>query len=1167
MNSALIKDATPQVLNLGAQDLSTRTVPVAPQPIPQHLPLIHTFTQKGPTSRELIDSTGLSNQYGLPSFDINGKFYTHQTRFLLTSAGLGNVNMVHRMKPLDAGDPANVTVYACISENQTGNDYVRNNDGSYMYDSMGNPVISSTINNITNIGFIKEYSGVLPVNTTPNVSTYLNQLHNQNSKVASKGALTASSWSKYSNLPSDSAGQYGINKLSSSAVFETKSKVYIFGGYNWDDDGNTDQVFSAIKNADGTIGDFVLEFNSGVFISGHNITVTNNTIIIIGGDGNVNATGLALSLTGKEVLTMSIDNLGNLIPESLDTTTALPSFDCPYNATPAFVVGNNLYVYDCGGAAVANLYSTTIKADGSIGSWTTTNLISHGLTPNADTTPTYGAYVYVSDIQPLTTKINGYKVYIIGGGTNSGNSSNSILQLNFYTDQYGSIYLATGSLDGSPTNFNPTEHLSALTIDATDNTVGLESAVGYATKDAIHLFGGYSNRSNYNTYANDLLADRATYLGCAYTIPLDANQDLIINSTTNKVQMSTDYTSEMLRIYCASLFVTSNSVYIVGGNGSGSTFYGTVTSATTSINDDSNTILVANIQDGWNISTNYYGYLPAATTPSSLGTRAVKVLDGSGECPPVFAYPIFEFTAAEHGEYYNNLGFSIVPTPAANIDQAAMAANSSVTYDLSIWSRPDGNTSPSVVKTLDGDANVTFSFKNKVINPNTNIRYDMENMFGNNYYNTTDTNLPYVPFEISPVYVYHDNIELLLNKFVKTEMDYIDNNNIGYYDFTGTDSTTILNEKYLMDMLGLETTKGAPYVTLQPFPFGLPTCGLSPFQQEVSFSTNTPVFLGGGTDGTTTAAMLDTLVQLEMVKYADPNSEYMDTAVNVESILYDSGFNPPTKKALASFIMNRKDTALVLSTHYHTLGNKSNNLTDTRAIATMLKSYLNLSPESVYFGTPVARAIIVGGDMMLRDGSTDERIPLTYEILYKSSIMMGASDGKWKRTYLFDNANNGSIITQGIDIQPAYIPNGVKPALWFSGLVWAQNYDRTQYFFPAIQTVYPDDTSVLNSYFNIMVLCTLNKIGEAAWRQFSGTTSLSNSQFIDQVTAYVNKELLDLFAGIVTVVPEVVITAEDALRGYSWQLVNKMYANNMKTSMVYSTQVYRASDLTTTTTN
>lgn len=325
-------------------------------------------------------------------------------------------------------------------------------------------------------------------------------------------------------------------------------------------------------------------------------------------------------------------------------------------------------------------------------------------------------------------------------------------------------------------------------------------------------------------------------------------------------------------------------------------------------------------------------------------------------------------------------------------------------------------------------------------------------------------------------------------------------------------------------------------------------------------STNTPVFLSGGSDGTLSNEMFETLVRKEMAKYLDPDSDVQDTAINVESIIYDTGYDMVTKKELFNFIALRKDTVVILSTHSDSLGEKYLGLADTRARGVALRSRANLAPESEYHGTGVARALIMMSNGNLRDGTTANFIPSSFELGIKAAKMMGAGNGKWKREELFDNAP-GNILNYLINIQPEFIPAGIKPTLWNDGLVWAQPYDRVQYHFPQLQTVYDNDTSVLNSFFNVMALATLNKIGADAWRQFTGTTSLTENVFKDTVEAYVNGRLKDLFAGIITVIPEVVISEYDSLRGYSWSLVNKMYANNAKTVMVYHTEVYRASDL------
>ena len=45
------------------------------------------------------------------------------------------------------------------------------------------------------------------------------------------------------------------------------------------------------------------------------------------------------------------------------------------------------------------------------------------------------------------------------------------------------------------------------------------------------------------------------------------------------------------------------------------------------------------------------------------------------------------------------------------------------------------------------------------------------------------------------------------------------------------------------------------------------------------------------------------------------------------------------------------------------------------------------------------------------------------------------------------------------------------------------------------------------------------------------------------------------------IIPEAKVTEEDAMRGYSWNLNIKVYANNMKTVMTTSVESRRIADL------
>jgi hypothetical protein len=116
-------------------------------------------------------------------------------------------------------------------------------------------------------------------------------------------------------------------------------------------------------------------------------------------------------------------------------------------------------------------------------------------------------------------------------------------------------------------------------------------------------------------------------------------------------------------------------------------------------------------------------------------------------------------------------------------------------------------------------------------------------------------------------------------------------------------------------------------------------------------------------------------------------------------------------------------------------------------------------------------------------------------------------------------------------------------------------------FFPALQTVYENDTSVLNSFFTAVAISYLNKVQHAAWREFTGSMSLTDAQLEEQVNNFVSAAVKDKFDNKFVIVPNATVTEFDALRGYSWTLPIKIYSPNMKTVMTAFTQAYRASSL------
>lgn len=217
-------------------------------------------------------------------------------------------------------------------------------------------------------------------------------------------------------------------------------------------------------------------------------------------------------------------------------------------------------------------------------------------------------------------------------------------------------------------------------------------------------------------------------------------------------------------------------------------------------------------------------------------------------------------------------------------------------------------------------------------------------------------------------------------------------------------------------------------------------------------------------------------------------------------------------------------------------------------------------PESDYFGTPVMRGMIVGRCGKLRNSQYSGYLPLSLEIAIKSAKYMGAGNGAWTNGNHFDGAP-GSVLDYMTDISITWVPASVRNRNWDVGLNWVQSYDRRSYFFPALKTVYDDDTSVLNSYFTALAIGQLNKVAHAAWREFSGVSHLTNAQLVERINAFVIARTQKRFDERFVIVPDAFHTDDDLVRGFSFTLPIKIYAASMKTVMTSYVQAYRISDL------
>ena len=505
-------------------------------------------------------------------------------------------------------------------------------------------------------------------------------------------------------------------------------------------------------------------------------------------------------------------------------------------------------------------------------------------------------------------------------------------------------------------------------------------------------------------------------------------------------------------------------------------------------------------------------------------------------------YPIFELKATSVGDAGNLAGIRLwAPTikSVAAMPTKMMNAHQAFPYFISTIRKADAVSTPKVVETLFAEQRLMVTFKKEVIDPLTDAQLYIGDTFINSYQNLTDLRYPKLFGEFSDLVVHDDNIEAVLEMFHAAEIPFIDS----FSDFTSAP-----DQKHLFNFVTGVSSYNVPY---HSFIF------VDSFN-TTRFSEYTNVYTAGGSDGTMTHQVHADLVKAHVLEYLDPNSELMELAVNVESIIYDTGFPLDTKYALCSIIANRKDTFVVLGTHE--VDERILTASEEHSVAIALRTRLQMYPESDYFGTPVMRGMIMGRSGKLRNSQYKKDLPLTAEVVIKSSRYMGASNGRWKNGFHFDGAP-GSVVDSMTDINITWVPTSVRNRNWDVGLNWVQAYDRRSYFIPALKTVMENDTSVLNSYFTAMAICQLNKVSHAAWREFSGIAHLSNAQLVQRVNDFVIARTQNRFDERFVIQPDAFMTDMDLLRNFSYTLPVKIYARGMKTVMTTYVQAYRMEDL------
>lgn len=532
------------------------------------------------------------------------------------------------------------------------------------------------------------------------------------------------------------------------------------------------------------------------------------------------------------------------------------------------------------------------------------------------------------------------------------------------------------------------------------------------------------------------------------------------------------------------------------------------------------------IDSGTTVSGHKARWITYETDAAGLGQMATSAGTLTNEADEQSTlYPIVELQVSDFGEHGNRKGIRLW-APTTN---SSAPANEEVIYDqnaflyrIQMIERPDAKSQPNVIQTISGSQNVEFSFKEGAINTKVDTELFVDQILLDAYRDLDNAPNQYGPF--NGLHVYHDNLEIVLDMIYATEKA-----EQSEWPEEAEDG------RHLVNLVGGQDVSGAPYHTFQIV--GKEAGGI-----ELTSASNH--YAQGGGDGTLDLEEFDSLVANQVANYGDLEYSFMDSAMWPQSIIYDTGFTLETKKKLLTPIGRRKDMMVVLSTQ--DASESQNSAEEESSMAIALRAAARMYPESEVFGTPVCRAVVVGHSGHLLNSQYKGLVPLTIELADKSSRFMGAGNGIWARDRGFDTAPYNQI-TMFKDVNCAYKPQNVYDKDWDAGLVWVQNFDRRSLFFPAVQTVYDDATSVLNSAINAFIVTEVEKVSERVWRRLTGTSKLTREQFVERSNNLISDLTEGRFDDRVIVVPNTYFTDFDEALGYSWSCDITLYMNNMMT--------------------
>lgn len=614
------------------------------------------------------------------------------------------------------------------------------------------------------------------------------------------------------------------------------------------------------------------------------------------------------------------------------------------------------------------------------------------------------------------------------------------------------------------------------------------------------------------------------------------------------------------------------------------------------------------------LTVSQLGTLDGQETELSTGISvgySPRSANKNGELVQERIYPMFDLEVTDFGDYGNNLGIRLwCPNnfDTSKPDNTFFENTLIREYRAAMVRRKNKRTTSTVWKNILGEDVTNFVFKPETTNVlSNNDDIYLETRLLENYRNLDNTNgrVPtYGPF--NRVKAYEENIRHVMETLfaeeqkyeaansVETEYDMVNGHSVMraiekgkvrhglepdthseaprlYRPDIADDEVLLDNQKWQLDIFTGLTVNGFAYRTFKV----LDMYNDATHTVVKQMTQNTEHFASGGADGEMGIHEYNRLVAEKIDLMTNEYSYWNDLARYPWSEFYDSGYPIYVKDKFAELMRARKDIAVTAATHYvadYEPGRKLTRVSTVRegvvplsreeevgAVRTLWTS-LTRYPESEVYGTKSCRANIIMQCGTIIGSDYKGLVPLTYELAIKRARFMGDRNGAMRSGYGYDQPEMKKLQFMK-EVNNTFVPYVQRERNWTHGATWAQFFDRRTMFFPAVRTVYKDETSVLISDINMHIAVDLEKVCFRVWRHLVGNTKLTNAQFIEESDRKIIEETDGRYDARTVIKPETYYTKGDEQRGYSWNCKIHAYLNNMKTVGVFTVVTHRQEDL------